>query len=209
MFDTRIAILGLLLLALSLTPAPVSAQGSHGSLRSKPTQPAAGNGAAASSNQKQEPAIECTTPHMVPELHAPEPQAPAVLETVKAMAKAAARGDAEKYKTCLDDGCTIFDEANNTMLTGKQAAVANMMKEFDRDKNNGKHISVSIKIDQPFIKVAGNSAVVSYHSEKTIALDGAPPLVKEAFFTQVFVKEGNNWKLSSHTSGRWSEKKAN
>lgn len=200
--------------------SPADAEGGHGSLRAKPTPTSSSpseskkeketksstNAESSNDVSDQGSDIECSQPHMVPEVHSPKPEAPAVLETVKVMAKAAARGDVEKYKACLDDACTVFDESNNKMLTGKDAAVASMMKEFERDKSGGKHRTVSIKIDQPFIKVAGGSAVVSYHGEKTITFDGEKPVTREAFVTQVFIKEGDTWRLSSHTRGQWLDK---
>lgn len=196
----------------------VIAEGAHGSLGAVPAQSqkssespkSSTSSTVAASSQTSDPDsnIECSAPHMVPEVHSPKPEAPAVLETVKVMAKAAARGDVDKYKACLDDSCTIFDETTNKMSTGKDAAVDSMMKEFQRDKSKGKHRTVTIKIDQPFIKVAGDSAVVSYHGEKTITFDGEKPVTREAFVTQVFIKEGDDWRMSSHTRGQWQEKPA-
>lgn len=200
------------------------AEGAHGSLGTIPSQTSDASASetsskspksstsstVAASNQSSDAdsSIECSEPHMVPEVHSPKPEAPAVLETVKVMAKAAARGDVDKYKACLDEACTIFDESTNKMSTGKDAAVDSMMKEFQRDKSKGKHRTVTIKIDQPFIKVAGDSAVVSYHGEKTVTFDGEKPVTREAFVTQVFIKDGDDWRMSSHTRGQWQEKPA-
>ncbi len=169
-------------------------ESSHGSLSSKKAASAS-----------EDSSVDCTAPHLVPELHSPKPEAPAVLETVKAMAKASARGSQEQYRACLDDDCTVFDESNKKMLVGKDAAVAAMMKEFNADGSPEKHRTVSIRIDQPYVKVAGNSAIVSYHLEKLSTFDGEKPRKRSAFVTQVFIKDGDAWKLSSHTRGQWTE----
>jgi len=163
---------------------------------------AAGASGDSSSGQPAQCKIEFIKPHSAPEPHAPYPDAPAVLDTLEKMINAYARGDLSAYEKLLDDDCTAIDEKSDKMIKGKQAVLADLKDQFARHAPEGSQPLLSYTVDQPYVKVTGNMAVVVYHAVEQIG--GKHPEKAEAYMTDVFVKADDKWK-KVHERGQWKK----
>ncbi len=123
-----------------------------------------------------------------------------VIEILKLLADAYARGDLVTYEAYLDDGCTTFDEGTKKLIVGKQAVLEHLKRRFEEFSPNGKTPLVSYKIEHPYAKVTGDTAVVSFVAG--IQVGGKSPYKAENHVTDIFVKHGDKWK-KLHYRGRW------
>src|SRR5262249_37479071 len=73
-----------------------------------------------------------------------------VIETLKVLADAYARGDLTTYETYLDDGCTTFDEETKKLIVGKQAVLEHLKQRFQEFAPDGKKPLVSYTIEHPY-----------------------------------------------------------
>ncbi len=144
--------------------------------------------------------VQCINPHEAAEMHAPKPEAPAVLRLVKALAETYSKGDLERMSSYFADDVAFFDEEANKTLTGKEAVLKRLQADFKKDTGGGKTI-ILYTIDSPYIKVLGNTAVVTYRAVKSV--QGSKLQKHQAFVTEMFVKDGERWKLA-HLRGKWS-----
>lgn len=144
--------------------------------------------------------VECIQPHVVAELHAPQPEGPNVLETVKKLAKGRCEGNRDVLLSMINDECTIVDDASGRLSVGKKAVVDGFNEDFDQVTSKGRSRISDLKILDPFVKVRGNNAVVTYKAVRT--LTGSKPHKEEAFMTEVFEKNAGKW-LLVHSRGKW------
>lgn len=123
-----------------------------------------------------------------------------LIEILMLLADAYARGDLVTYEAYLDDGCTTFDEGTKKLIVGKQAVVEHLKRRFQEFSPNGKTPLLWYKIQQPYAKVTGDTAVVTFVAETKIG--GKSPYRAENHVTDIFVKHGDQWK-KLHYRGRW------
>jgi len=123
-----------------------------------------------------------------------------VIETLKVLADAYARGDLTTYETYLDDGCTTFDEETKKLIVGKQAVLEHLKQRFQEFAPDGKKPLVSYTIEHPYANVTGDTAVVTFVAG--VQIGGKNPYRAENHVTDIFVKHGDKWK-KLHYRGRW------
>lgn len=153
-----------------------------------------------SSKPVEQSIVECINPHEAAEMHAPKPEAPAVLRLVKSLAETYSKGDFERMSSYFADDVAFFDEDANKTLTGREAVLKRLQADFKKDTGGGKTIT-GYTIDSPYIKVLGNTAVVTYRAVKSV--QGSKLQKHQALVTEMFVKDGERWKLA-HLRGKWS-----
>lgn len=122
-----------------------------------------------------------------------------VIETLKYMASLLAKGDLKTYGEYLDEGCTSFDENTHKLVVGKENILANTRKEM---AELGKDPVITISIEEPYAKVTGDVAVVTFTGIWEVG--GEHPLKEELRATDVFVKHGDKWR-KLHCRGEWKK----
>ena len=149
---------------------------------------------AASFESKSICKIECSEPF------AACSESDKVIETLKLLADAYARGDLTAYEAYLDDGCTTFDEETKKLIVGKQAVLEHLKQRFQEFAPDGKKPLVSYTIEHPYANVTGDTAVVTFVAG--VQIGGKNPYKAENHVTDIFVKHGDKWK-KLHYLGRW------
>jgi len=146
--------------------------------------------------EKHDCAVKCVSPH------ANCPESEKVIETLNLLVKAYSKGDLKTYEEYLDSNCTTFDEGTKNLVVGKQACLNDLKNKFARYAPTGETPLVSMTIEEPYAKVNGNTAVVTFKAIRE--LGGKHPSKEIAEATDVFVKEGDKWK-KLHFRGRWKK----
>jgi ketosteroid isomerase-like protein len=147
--------------------------------------------------------VETHNPHAAPQPHSPKADAPEVLNTVERVVKAYSSGDIKSYEALLDNDCTYFDHERNKMITGKANVVEHLKESFTKHAPNGSQPLLAYTIDEPYIKVTGNTAVVTYRAFQQIG--GSNPMHAEGLITKIFVRSQDGWK-QQHDSSSWHAK---
>lgn len=145
--------------------------------------------------------IKLTDPNQIPEPHAPVPQAPKVIETLKKLIRAYKTKDLAAYGELLDKSCTIYDEKSKKMIVGKKAVLSYLDAKFKSRKNE----LVSFNIDRPIVKVVGKMAIVTYKAVQTFKRPDSKAKTDfkaEALVTSVFTRGSGSWKVL-HERGDW------
>ncbi len=125
-----------------------------------------------------------------------------VIDTLKHMAALLAKGDIEAYSEYLADGCTTFDEETHKLIAGKEAVIADLKKRLYTAAPDGKEPVLTLTIEEPYAKVNGDVAVVTFKAIKE--LGGSHPDKEEVHATDVFVKHGEKWQ-KLHFRGKWKK----
>lgn len=137
--------------------------------------------------------VHCNDPHEAVEMHSPKPEAPVVLKLVQNLAEACSTGKIDAISDCVDADCGMYIEETKEHVTGKVAVLKKLKQDFKTDTDGGGVIS-SYTIDSPYVKVVGNSAVVTFRAERLVK--GSKETKQQAFVTEMFVKVGDQWKLA-------------
>jgi ketosteroid isomerase-like protein len=145
--------------------------------------------------------VRCLNPHEAAEMHSPKPEAPVVLKTVENLADAYSNGKFDGLSEYLDQDCAMFNEEKNETITGREAVLKRLKQDFKTDTAGGRTIS-GYTIDSPYVKVVGNTAVVTFRAEKL--LQGQSVSKQQAFVTEMFVKVADQWKLA-HLRAKWTD----
>ena len=135
-----------------------------------------------------EPVVNVVKPIPSQDAESSQAEAQEVINVLQIMGKAYARGDIPGYIQHLDNNCSVYDEHKNQMVQGKEAVIA-ALKEIFAKHSHEKILSYTI--DQPYVKVTGNSAVVTYRAIEEIA--GKHPRKMQGLMTDVFEKEDGHW----------------
>ncbi len=125
-----------------------------------------------------------------------------VIETLEHMASLLAKGDLAAYSEYLADGCTTFDENTHKLIVGKEAVLADLKKRLLEISPDGREPVLSLTIEEPYAKVTGDVAVVTFRAIKEVG--GAHPDKEEVRATDVFVKHGDRWQ-KLHFRGVWKK----
>jgi ketosteroid isomerase-like protein len=125
-----------------------------------------------------------------------------VIDTLKHMASLLAKGDFEAYSEYLADGCTTFDEKTHKLIAGKEAVIADLKKRLYSAAPDGREPVLTLTIEEPYAKVSGDVAVVTFKAVKE--LGGAHPDREVVHATDVFVKHGDKWQ-KLHFRGKWKK----
>ncbi len=149
--------------------------------------------AGAAGTATQECKVNCVQPYEAPEPHSPKPEAPDVISVLEELARAYSRGDLETYKKLLDPEITAIDDRTNRLMKGKEAVLASLKDAFALHAAGGPEPLLALTIDEPYVKVTGDMAVVTYKAIEQIG--GSHPERREKLSTAVFVKDGENWLL--------------
>ena len=122
-----------------------------------------------------------------------------VLQVMETLVKALNVHDWKTYSDNLDDNCFTFDENKHKPIFGKENVVADIKKRAEKYAGEGAPF-LSVTIDQPYVKVSGDSAVVTFLAIRQFG--GKHPFKEQAQATDVFVKKGDTWK-KCHFRGAW------
>jgi hypothetical protein len=147
--------------------------------------------------------VELRNPHCAPQPHAAKADAPDVLKSVERIVKAYSSGNLPEYESLLDEDCSYLDHERNKMISGKARVIEHLKQSFAKHAPNGTQPLVSYTVDQPYIKVLGETAVVTYRAFEEIG--GATPMHAEGLITKIFRKSGDTWK-QQYDSSSWHAK---
>jgi ketosteroid isomerase-like protein len=151
-----------------------------------------------------EPIVNVEKPYATPESEASKAEAQDVIDVLQIMGKAYARGDIAEYIKHLDNQCSVFDEHKNQMVHGKEAVIAALTEKFAKRSQKGAEHILSYTIVQPYVKVNGNTAVVTYRAIEEVG--GAHPRKLEGSMSDVFAKEDGHW-MKVHQHAVWKRVK--
>lgn len=147
-----------------------------------------------------EPVIKVVKPYASSEEESSKAEAKDVLNVLQTMGKAYASGDIAEYVTHLDNYCSVFDEHKNQVVEGKEAVITALKQKFAKRSQAGAEHILSYTIDQPYVKVNGKTAVVTYRAIEAV---GEPhPRKLEGFMSDVFEKEDGRW-VKVHQRAVW------
>jgi hypothetical protein len=151
----------------------------------------------------QEPVVK-VNPYSAQDPHSPRTEAQDVIDVLQIMGKAYASGDIAEYIKHLDNNCSVFDEEKNRMVEGKEAVIAALTQKFARNSKSGSDHIVSYTIDQPYVKVNGQMAVVTYRVIEKVS--GQHPRTLAGSMSDVFQKEDGQW-MKVHQRAVWKRVK--
>jgi len=152
---------------------------------------------------EQEPVVK-VNPYTAQDPHSARTEAQDVIDVLQVMGKAYACGDIAEYIKHLDNNCSVYDEEKNRMVQGKEAVIAALTQKFARNSKSGSDRIVSYTIDQPYVKVNGQMAVVTYRVIEKVA--GQHPRTLEGSMSDVFQKEDGQW-MKVHQRAVWKRVK--
>lgn len=152
---------------------------------------------------EKEPIVK-VNPYSAKEPHAARTEAEDVTDVLQIMGKAYATGDIAGYIKHLDDNCSVYDEETKKMVQGKAAVISALTEKFARNARSGSDQILSYTIDQPYVKVNGQTAVVTYHVIEEIA--GKHKRTLEGSMSDVFNKENGHW-MKVHQQAVWKRVK--
>lgn len=142
--------------------------------------------------------VDCVDPHSCCD------EAKKVIDTLQLLVKAYTHGDLKTYEEYLDDNCSTFSENTKKLVSGKQNVLAALKRTFDEHQPGGPEPLLSFTIDQPYAKVTGDTAVVTFVAYRSIG--GAHPTKEVSHVTDIFVKHEGKWK-KLHYRGKWQKSK--
>lgn len=128
-----------------------------------------------------------------------------VIDTLKLLVKAYTAGDLKTYEEYLDDNCSTFHEDTKKLVSGKENILAHLKESFAANRQGGPHPLVSYTIDQPYAKVTGDTAVVTFIAYRSVG--GEHPVREKTHITDIFVKRDGKWKKLQFHAGRWQKTK--
>ncbi len=127
-----------------------------------------------------------------------------VLEILQLLCRAYAAGDLKTFEKYLDDNCTTFNETSKTLLTGKQAVLADLKQVYSEHAPGGEKPLLSFTIDQPYAKLSGDGSTCVVTFVATKETGGVKPIKERANITDIFIKRADGWK-KLHWRGRWEQ----
>jgi hypothetical protein len=154
-------------------------------------------------SREQEPIVK-VNPYAAQDPHSPRTEAQDVIDVLQIMGKAYASGDIAEYIKHLDNNCSVFDEEKNRMVEGKEAVIAALTQKFARNSQSGSDHILSYTIDQPYVKVNGEMAVVTYRVIEKVA--GKQARTLQGSMSDVFQKENGKW-MKVHQRAVWKRVK--
>lgn len=144
-----------------------------------------------SSLPAQECKFECT------DSHPDSAESAQVIDTLQTLTKAYLKCDLNTCADYTDEGCTTFEEVTNKIIVGKQAVLDDLARSMEQNRQAGSPL-VSYTIKEPYAKVTGNTAVVTFIAVKVF---GGKDLRKyESHSSEIFMKQGVTWKRMHYWS---------
>lgn len=184
-----------LVAALSFALAPVAfAQTAAGDSASKAQAESIGE--AHAHVHKRICHVSCTDPHAACE------ESQKVIDTLNLLCKSLSEGDFDTVSQYLSADVTTVDDKTNKTIYGHDAVLADMKQRYEKSLEATEGGSITYTIEQPYAKVMGNTATVTFIARKT--LNGKNPVSYESHSTDIFVKEGDKWK-KLHYRGAWKK----
>lgn len=151
-----------------------------------------------------EPVIKVVEPYASSAAESSNAATQDVIDVLQTMGKAYASGNIAEYIKHLADQCSVFDEHKNKMIHGKEAVIAALKEKFATHSLTGSEQIISYTIIQPYVKVNGNTAVVSYRAIEEVG--GSNPRKLQGAMTDVFEKQDGHW-MKVHQSAVWKRLK--
>lgn len=140
--------------------------------------------------------VSCTDPHAACE------ESQKVIDTLNHLCKSLSEGDFDTVSQYLSEDVTTVDDKTNKTIFGRDAVLADMKQKYEKSLEATDGGSITYTIEQPYAKVTGKYATVTFLARKT--LSGKNPVSYESHSTDVFVKEGDKWK-KLHYRGAWKK----
>lgn len=116
-------------------------------------------------------------------------QSQEVIDTLQTLLLGLAHRNVEQVAACLSEDVTAFDDRGRKSIYGKQAVLDNLKKNVMGEANI--HPVSRIAIYNPFVRVKGDSAMVSYRATKD--MPGSKPSKVESWCSQVFERKDGKW----------------
>ncbi|HEY9714634.1 MAG TPA: nuclear transport factor 2 family protein [Chroococcales cyanobacterium] len=142
--------------------------------------------------------VSCVTPD------AADDEAQKVIKVVEQITQALAERKFDVMIQHMDAGCTTYDEVTRKTVVGPENIVADVKQKIAVEETKSHAPIVSYKIDSPFARVKGDTAVVCFVLVKE--LGGDHPQTFEEHCTDVFVKRGGDWKKLNFRGSGWKHK---
>ncbi len=158
----------------------------------------------ANAESTEQESVVKVNPYAAKDPKAPRSEAEDVIDVLQIMGKAYASGDIAGYIKHLDNNCSVYDEEKNRMVNGKDAVIAALTQKFAENSKSGADHIVSYTIDQPYVKVNGEMAVVTYRVIEKI--EGRHKKTLEGSMSDVFQKEDGHW-MKVHQRADWKRVK--
>ncbi len=131
----------------------------------------------------------------------PNKESQKVIRVMELITRALAQRDFVGMTRFMDKGCTTFDEATGKVIVGRDKVIADVQQKLATQENLAHERITDFTIDQPFVRVNGNVATVSFVLIKEVA--GTPPQKFESHCTDVFIKNGGDWKKLHYRGDNW------
>lgn len=142
-------------------------------------------------------AISCSQPM--------ESNCETIIAVLKVITKAVAEKDFVELAKHLDENCTTYDVGTKKTVVGRENIIASVKAKIASEEKRLKVPAISFTIDQPFAKINGDKAVVSFILKKEVG--GTNPAVFESHVTDVFVKRDGEWKKLHFCGADWKRVK--
>lgn len=138
-----------------------------------------------SSSSKEQAAILKVEVVDAPEM---DKESNAVLDQLKALLHGLEHGNLDAIAACLSDNVTTLDEQCKVTY-GKTDVMENIKKKVIGTGNE--HPIKRLVIYHPFVRIKGDSAMVSFRATKEMG--GKNPVELESWCSEVFERKNGNW----------------
>lgn len=128
-----------------------------------------------------------------------------IITALKATTRAVAEKDFDQLAKLLDENCTTYDVCTKKTVVGREAIIKNVKEKIAAEEKRLKVPAISFHVDQPFAKITGDKAVVTFILKKEVG--GAHPATFESHVTDVFIKRDGEWKKLHFCGGDWKRVK--
>jgi len=128
-------------------------------------------------------------------------EADRVIVVLEKITKSLAERNYDEMQQYIDEGCTTYDATTKRTVIGRQAIIADVKEKMAAEEAKLKAPITGYKIDRPYAKVNGDTAVVCFILIKE--LGGEHPQKFEEHCTDVFVKHGQDWLKLNFRGDGW------
>ncbi len=128
-----------------------------------------------------------------------------IIAVLKVITKAVAEKDFVELAKHLDENCTTYDVGTKKTVVGRENIITSVKAKIAAEEKRLKVPAISFTIDQPFAKINGDKAVVSFILKKEVG--GTNPAIFESHVTDVFVKRDGDWKKLHFCGDDWKRVK--
>jgi hypothetical protein len=125
-----------------------------------------------------------------------------IIEKLQMLLEALASKNETAISNCLSDEVTICDASKKGIVYGKQAVMDHIKKNILGTTNDSG--VKKIVVHNPYVSINKDTAMVSFQATKELA--GDRPQTLESWCSEVFERNGNDWKVI-HFQSNWKPAK--